>query len=84
MATQSRNLYDQKEIDAIRSEFGVTTVGEAMENVAEETKDMIVDTVTNVAEATTNVVSFIDRGGVYYIAGVVSGMVLMVIARLLN
>ncbi len=83
MATMSRNLYDQKEIDAIRSEFGVATVGEAMASAAEETKDLIVDTAQTVVEGTTNVVSFIDRGGAYYIAGFISGVIATVVIRLL-
>lgn len=76
MSTQSRNLYDKNEIDAIRQEFGVS-VGESMNAAIEDTKDAIEEAATSVA----SVVEKVDHRVVYYVMGVITGMAAVVIAR---
>lgn len=50
MATQSRNLYDEDQINAIRREYGVPEIAESMAAAIEETKDTVVKVATTVAE----------------------------------
>lgn len=83
MATQNRDLYDEDEIRAIQREYGIPTVGAAMESAVEETKDVVVSVATDVAEAPAKVFSFLERGGGYYIAGFISGVIATVVIRLL-
>ena len=73
MATQNRNLYDEQQINALRREYGVP-VTETMDAAIEEVKDSVVQVATNVAEGATSVVSFVERGGVYFIAGWLCGV----------
>jgi hypothetical protein len=84
VATQSRNLYDDEQMKALRADYEGTSLGDHVNNVMEAAVDDVKSVVEAAVEAPVKVLSFVDRGGVYYIAGVLSGMGLMVLARLLN
>lgn len=76
MATQNRNLYDQREMDEIRREFGIN-VNDAMAAAVEETKDVVIQA----ASAVSSTVEKIDHNMLYFILGVAFGMATMIIAR---
>lgn len=82
MVTQSRNIIDPDDLAALQREYGIN-VGGAMAAAVEETKDAVVSVATNVVNGTAGLFSFIDRGGAYFIAGVIVGMILTVIARII-
>lgn len=82
MATQNSDLYDQSQIDAIRREFGVP-MGERMADAIDETKDNVVEVTTSATEKAEAIISFIERGGIYFIAGFIFGVAATVVIRLL-
>jgi post-segregation antitoxin (ccd killing protein) len=82
MATQSRNVIDEHDLLELRREYGLD-VASAMEAAVEETKDTVVAVATNVVSGVSAIAMLIDHGGAYYIAGIITGIAVMVLARLL-
>jgi len=76
-----RNLYDEKQMDSIRREYGipVESISESMADAIDETKDTVVAVATTVADG----VAKVDRSILYFIAGTIFGAACMVVSHLI-
>jgi hypothetical protein len=83
VATQNRNIYTDDQFKALRQEFEGTSFGDHVSAVMDAATDDVKSVVEAVIETPVTVFGFLERGGGYFIAGFITGMAAMVIARLL-
>lgn len=82
MATQSRNLYDADQYEALRSEFGGgESMGDHVRSVMDAATDDVKSVILPITDAVVETVRSTNRDVAFFLAGAVFTIVVVIIAQ---